>query len=232
MAGYTQPAWLTEHGNYIAIRDFASGNVIALLPTDTAIRPLKETTGNAELIALAPELFRSVCELTRLTRQIIDLKISGGTPDDLTFSLCEEFDVALDDGEALIELLADSGISLEETSTPDGIVVLPLPMMSPPATVLMFKAVDGDVTILVHADDVRKTLIGQWNISSAMHGFVHTFLQEDGPLCGVLRHEKKIVGQITFQPGHRIELTLDDYSLTTALDPEDTLDIINLFREH
>lgn len=227
MAGYTQPAWLAERGNdnYIAIRDFASGNVIALLPTDAAIRPQKETAGNAELIALAPELFRSVCELVAVMRDS-DVELSPGKSVE-----SEIWDAAMDEAQVLIELLAESGVTLNEASTPDGIVVLPLPMMTPPAVVIIFKAVDGDVTILVHADDDRKTLIGQWNVSSAMHGFVHTFLQEDGPLCGVLRHDKKIVGQISFLPGHRVELTLDDRSLTSELDPEDTADIINLFRE-
>lgn len=221
MAGYTQPAWYDDRSNdnYITIRDFASGNVICLLPTDTAIRPIEETRGNAALIALVPELFRCVDDFEG---SVLD-RTHGIEIDD-------ELSDVIDDAQALLSLLAGAGVTVDEPPH-DGIVVLPLPMMSPPATVLMFKTVDGNVTVLVHANDQPKTNIGQWNISSEMHSFVHTFLLEDGPLCGVLRHEKKVVGEITFMTGHLLKLTLGDCSLTTELDPEDTADIINLFRE-
>lgn len=229
MAGYTKPIWIDDIFNYvnedyIAIRDGASGNIISLLPTDTAIRPIEETRCNAALIKLAPELFGCVCKLRTLMRD--------SDAEESTFKGVDsdDWDAALDEAEALIELLNEEGVSLDDPA-PDGIVILPMPAMNPPVVVLMFKALDGDVAIIVHADDHKKTLIGQWNISAALFNFVQTFLREDGPICGVLRHERKVVGEIGFMSGGQVVLKLGAQTQSVILTRDDLNDIVSLFEE-
>lgn len=228
MATNTQGPWAVDssNGNYIAVRECASGNVICLLPTDTAIRPLEETVVNAELISRALDLLYAVVDFVEVNRCFVDFSRGEAK----AFPTIDEFCSPLECAEFLLDEMVVAGIPLV-MSKPNGMVVIPLPMMTTPAEVVMFKVSNGDVNIVVQTGCKRKTTIGQWNISSTMHGFVHTFLSEDGPLCGVLRHGKKVVGEITFLPGHLLKLTLGDCSLTTELEPDDTRDIINLFRE-
>jgi len=219
MGAHTDPVWMADFpGDGATVIRGLDSKPICSVPH---FRPHMETAANVALIELAPELFRSVCELVAVMRAS-DVKAA-------TTCTTDDWDAALDDAQSLIDLLADDLVFIDP-SVRDGIVVLPMPMMTPPATVLMFRAVDGDVTILVHADDDRKTTLGQWNISSSMFTFVHTFLQEDGPLCGVLRHEKKIVGEVAILPGRQFKLTLGEHVQSVELAADDITDIINLFQ--
>lgn len=71
-------------------------------------RTTDESTANAELIALAPELFRSICELVAVMRAS-DVEANPGKTCD-----SDAWDTALDDAQALIDLLAEDDASLVE----------------------------------------------------------------------------------------------------------------------
>ena len=224
MGAYTNgPWWADATADVIVVRD-STGDSICGLNKVTGDRLPGEQEANAALISMAPELFRAVCELVDVMRSS-DVEAKPPRTCD-----SDDWDHALDEAEALIELLNEEGVSLDDPD-PDGIVILPMPAMNPPVVVLMFKALDGDVAIIVHADDHKKTLIGQWNISAALFNFVQTFLREDGPICGVLRHERKVVGEIGFMSGGQVVLKLGAQTQSVILTRDDLNDIVSLFEE-
>lgn len=113
----------------------------------------------------------------------------------------------------------------------DSVVVILLPMV-PPMSVAAFRAVDGDIGFIVHADDAQKTFIGQYGIAPPLFAWARAALQDDGPLCGVLRDNRRIVGEIGFYPGRILKLTLGDQSQSVELAQEDIDDIVSLFGGH
>ena len=223
MGAYTKPVWMEDFPDdgVTVIRDL-DGKPICLIPHT---RPPAETAANVALITLVPELFRAVCELVAVMRAS---DAESMTTD--TGCNSDDWDAALDDAQSLIDLLAEDLVFLDGPAAPDGIVILPMPAMNPPAVVLMLKALDGDVAVIVHADDHKKTLIGQWNISAALFNFVQTYLREDGPICGVLRHERKEVGEIGFMSG-QVVLKLGAQTQSVILTRDDLNDIVSLFEE-
>ncbi len=106
MANYTSPPWAADRPGHglTAIRD-KDGDVVCLIPHKNSE---EEVAGNAALVSLAPELFRSVHDLLMVMRKS-DAEI-GGTCSG------EEWDNAVDDAEALLEMLAEDGVTIAEAA--------------------------------------------------------------------------------------------------------------------
>lgn len=226
MSQHTQAPWMAVamDGGRVVI-DTAGAPVCAL--PDNLRRDAEEMAANAELIALAPELFSCVGDLVDALLALRGAAIVSGMPIDL-----EGSDAALDDAQALLDLLAEAGITADDAGeSSDGIVTIPLPMMTPPVVIAAFKTANGDIGFIVHADDERKTFIAQYGVSPALFAWARTTLQADGPLCGVLRDNRRVVGAIGFYPDRTLRLTLGGETHAVALAQEDLDDIVNLFGE-
>ena len=208
----------------------ADGALICALPDGE--RPAEVVAANAELIALSSDLYRSVRNLVAVMRASCVETSHGKSCDS------DDWDAALEDAQSLIDLLADDCVVLDEAEgSADGLVVIPVPMMQPPVVVTAFKAGNGDVAFVVHADDERKTFIGQYGIAAPMFAWARSSLQEDGPLIAVLRNERQLVGEIGFFQGRVLKLrlnanTLNEQIHSVELAQEDLDDIINLFGEN
>lgn len=226
MSKYTKGPWMAvdlDGGRLVVDTD---GAPICALPTIK--RSAEEVAANAELIALAPELFRAVCELVAVMRA------SDVESEPFQSLDSDTWDAALDEAQALIDLLADEGVTPEEAA--DGVVVIPVRAMQPPVVVTAFKSGNGDIGFIVHADDEHKTFIGQYGIAPPLFPFARTFLQANAPFCGVLRGPSGVVGEIAFLPGPILKLRL--FMNTSAeqvhsveLAQADIDDIVSLFRE-
>lgn len=106
MSKHTKAPWMavTMEDDYVVVG--LDGYAICGLPH--IARTTDETKANAELIALAPELFRSVCELVAVMRAS-DVEANPGKSCD-----SDAWDAALDDAQALIDLLAEDDANLVE----------------------------------------------------------------------------------------------------------------------
>lgn len=103
MSKHTKAPWMAvamEDGHVVVGPD---GYAVCGLPH--IARTTDEATANAELIALAPELFRSVCELVAVMRAS-DVEANPGKS-----CASDAWDAALDDAQALLDLLAEADIS-------------------------------------------------------------------------------------------------------------------------
>jgi len=86
----------------------ADGSVVCVLPAQNYDNPA-DLDHNAALIALAPELAKVVSDLASAMRKS-DVEQSPGAVCD-----SEEWDAALDDAQSLLDLLAEDGVSFEDT---------------------------------------------------------------------------------------------------------------------
>lgn len=114
MATYTQPPWFKDGDKEIIIIRGSDGDSIAAMRRATGDRLPEEQDANAALMYLAPELFRAVVDLVSVMRRT-DVE----TPHADTCS-GEEWDRALDDAQALIDLLADEGVQIEDWEVDEG----------------------------------------------------------------------------------------------------------------
>lgn len=226
MSKHTQGPWMavTMDGGRVVLD--TDGAPVCALP-DNLKRSAEEMAANAELIALAPELFRSVGELVAMMRASDVEKVGCGITCD-----SDDWDAALEEAQALLDLLAEDKDLLDDvTETDDSLVVIPVPMMQPPVVVTAFKAGNGDVAFIVHADDEMKTFIGQYGIAPPLFAWARSSLTEDGPLCGVLR-DGMVVGEIGFYPGRILKVMIGEQAQSVELAQKDIDDIVSLFGEH
>lgn len=108
MTTYTAPPWYMDgDDDEIIIIRGSDGDSICAMRRATGDRLPNEQDANAALMYLAPELFRAVVDLVDvMSRSDID------TSSEL---ICSEDDLdrALDDAQALIDLLADEGVQID-----------------------------------------------------------------------------------------------------------------------
>lgn len=110
MAAYSNAPWWADAistDDIVLIRD-ANGEAVAGLMKMTDLRSPEEQEANAELITLAPEMFASLNALIRVMRKS-DAENSDQACDS------EEWDAALEDAEALIDLLSEAGVTNDFT---------------------------------------------------------------------------------------------------------------------
>lgn len=109
MAAQTNAPWWADKSDEVTIIRGPEGDSICAMKRNTGDRLPEEQDANASLIALAPELFRSVCDLVSAMRKS-DVEAAPGEscPSDL-------WDDALEDAQALLDLLAEEGVFLDET---------------------------------------------------------------------------------------------------------------------
>lgn len=113
MGAYTDAPWFAERSEEAIVIRGPDGDSICAMRRITGDRSAEEQDANAALIALAPELFRSVRELISVMRRS-DVESSDGKS-------CsgEEWDTALEDAQSLLDLLAEEGVQLGEDWTVD-----------------------------------------------------------------------------------------------------------------
>lgn len=106
MATYTNAPWWADIGDDVIVVRGSDGDSICALKRNTGDRLPEEQDANANLLAMAPEMFRSMNQLISLMRK-----------SDAEFADCgvnsEEWDAALEDAEALVDLLSEAGITYE-----------------------------------------------------------------------------------------------------------------------
>lgn len=108
MANYTAPPWFKDvHDEVIIIRG-SDGDSICAMRRATGDRLPEEQDSNAVLLYLAPELFRAVVDLVSVMR-----RCDGEIPHDRRCT-DEEWCSALEDATALIDLLAEEGVKIED----------------------------------------------------------------------------------------------------------------------
>lgn len=108
MTTYTKGPWIpvvADGGHLVVGQD---GYAICALPSIT--RPLEEQHANAELIAMGPDLLYRLTQLANYVRRS-DADNVGAEPVD-----ADAFDIALEEAETLLELLAESGITAGEVA--------------------------------------------------------------------------------------------------------------------
>lgn len=107
MATYTEPPWYKDSNDETIIIRGSDGDSICAMRRATGDRLPAEQDANATLMYLAPELFRAVVDLVSVMRKS-DVEVCG------IGEVCdsEKWDRAIDDAEALIELLADEGVQI------------------------------------------------------------------------------------------------------------------------
>lgn len=104
---YTNPPWWIDADDEVIIIRGTDGDSICAMRRNTGDRLPEEQDANAALISLAPELFRAVSDLMRVMRASdIEQSVSEGVTGD-------ELDEAIEEAQALIDLLAESGVELE-----------------------------------------------------------------------------------------------------------------------
>lgn len=109
MASYTNPPWFKDGDEEIIIIRGSDGDSICAMRRETGDRLPGEQDANAALMYLAPELFRAVVDLVAVMRK--------ADAEAAPYRGCvssEEWDSALDDAQALIDLLADEGVKIED----------------------------------------------------------------------------------------------------------------------
>jgi len=226
MGVYTQPAWWPDFpANGSTVVRCPDGNAVCVIPHH---RPPAEIAANATLIAMAPELLRAVGDLVDALLGLRNAAIVSGSPFDMECS-----DAALDDAQAILDLLAEDGVTPAAADCPaDVMVVVPVPMAYPPVDVAAFKAGDGEVAFLVHTADQPRVFIGQYRIAHPLFAWARAALQFDGPLCGVLRDlGGAVVGEIGFYPGRLLKLAFGIREYSVELAQEDLDAIAKLFGE-
>lgn len=107
MSKHTKAPWIVGVWGEGHIVLDADGAPVCAMPGNLN-RSAEEAAANAELVALAPELFRSVCELVAVMRAS-DVEVNPGKSCD-----SDAWDAALDDAQALLDLLAEDDVSLLE----------------------------------------------------------------------------------------------------------------------
>ena len=102
------PWWSDIGDDAIVIRD-KDGDAVCAMPRKNDLQASQDQESTAELLAMAPELFVSLHALLDVMRRS-DIELAQS----LEFPACtgEEFDVALDDAQALVDLLAEAGVTL------------------------------------------------------------------------------------------------------------------------
>lgn len=103
MSKFTQGPWIpvVADGGHLVVGP--DGYAICALPSIT--RPLEEQNANAELIAMAPDLLYRLVKLVDVVRRAPKNEVDS-----------DEFVTDLEEAETLIELLAESGITVGEAS--------------------------------------------------------------------------------------------------------------------
>lgn len=107
VATYTNPPWYKDGNDEIIVIRGSDGDSICAMRRATGDRLPEEQDANAALIYLAPELFRAVCDLVSVMRRTDVETAPSETVDS------EEWDAALDDAQALIDLLSDEGVLID-----------------------------------------------------------------------------------------------------------------------
>ena len=103
------PWWADVGDDAIVIRD-KDGAAVCEMQRPDDINARTEQDAVAELVALAPELFARLHELARMVHccdpeYVMQLEVPHSTDAD--------WDVALEDAQALLDLLAEAGVTME-----------------------------------------------------------------------------------------------------------------------
>lgn len=108
MSKHTKGPWLAcvSDGGHLVVGP--DGYAVCALPS--FVRGLDEQAANTELIAIAPDLLYRLAQLVSVVRRSDVENIDAGTVDS------DEFDAALEEAETLLELLAESGVTVGEVS--------------------------------------------------------------------------------------------------------------------
>lgn len=108
MPKQTKGPWIphvADGGHLIVGHD---GYAVCALPC--IVRTVEEQAANAELIAMAPDLLCRLAVLVKVVRRSdVEAVDAGGVDSD-------EYDTALEEAETLLELLAESGVTVGEVS--------------------------------------------------------------------------------------------------------------------
>lgn len=108
MSKHTQGPWIpcvADGGFFVAGAD---GHAVCALPC--FVRTVEEVAANADLIAMAPDLLYRLAWLVDVVRRSdVDLN-----PEECVDS--EEYDAALEEAESLLDMLAESGITVGDPS--------------------------------------------------------------------------------------------------------------------
>jgi len=110
MSKHTQGPWIPRvaDGGYLITA--LDGRTVCALPT--IVHSFAEQAANAELIAMAPDLLSSLAEIVDAVRRT---SFARGLDDERPVMTDDEFDAALDEALALLDLLAEPGVTVEET---------------------------------------------------------------------------------------------------------------------
>lgn len=103
------PWWADGGDDVIVIRDRDGDSVFAMKRPDDANERINQEA-LAELIALAPELFVRLSELVHMVHRCDPAFVSQF---DVPQSTDADWDVALEDAQALLDLLAESGVTMD-----------------------------------------------------------------------------------------------------------------------
>lgn len=107
MAAYTNSPWWADKGDEVTVIRGSDGDSICAMRRNSGDRLQEEQDANAALIAMAPEMFRSLHDLMRVMRKSDAEGAEGGCCSD-------EWDGALEDAEALIDLLTEEGVVIDD----------------------------------------------------------------------------------------------------------------------
>lgn len=108
MSTHTPGPWIPVVADGGALVTAPDGYAVCALPS--LVRDPAENLANAELIAMAPDLLRRLVDLASVVRR------SGIDSIDAEPVDADEYESALDEAETLIELLAESGVTVGEPS--------------------------------------------------------------------------------------------------------------------
>lgn len=108
MTTHTKGPWIPHvaDGGHLVVGP--DGNAVCALPC--FVRSVEEVAANAELIAMAPDLLYRLAELVRVMRSLDAMNGNYSSYQE------DEYDAALEEAETLLELLAESGVTVGEVS--------------------------------------------------------------------------------------------------------------------